>query len=1479
MNTNFLPQIWFISLVTGMLLHARSFAQTNNFFGTSGALNQAVWSRDSLGPFNENFVTTGGGIANFLNNASVAGASLNIAGINVRANVTFSSIAGTISNFSNGIVPIFVDSGFTIDFSSQGFSTASTAGYTKNGLGTLALSGAGYGGGFTLNAGTVILRGINALGNHTNNRLTINGGIIAANASRDLSNRYPQGIFINNNVVFGATTGLASATANLTFNNTMHLSNQMHTILHGNNATVAFLGVITGTGGLHYTRQNNNLTGRFVLGSENTYVGSTIIENTTIQSGAVNPFGANPINLNNRQVIANNATLIADSGFALNHANAGFFIESNGLTINAASNNIFVNCPVYGNGIINKLGAGTLSVGNMLNYTGLLNVQQGNIRGGYESFSSNNSLQLSAGTEFNLNGFSCALKSITGTGTVTNATTDSVTLSIVLNDTTTLFGGQIQNGLGIVSLSKEGNGTYVLSNAQTYSGTTLVKNGTLALENTLASAHIIVERNAVLRIQGNLTLQQLTLHEGSKLEVLDGFTLTIGQLFNCNVLAQLQLDGNITYTPTAGLNYFGNGLLTAGKEWQTTLPRAVIIQPFAEVVNNANKTIPRVFVIAGVLNASTFSFAGRADSLNIIGTVKTANPNGIINVGSTATTFTGYDNGNLFNPAMNVNSTIIFDALGNQLVNGAVNYRHLIVRNGGVKTPIGTLNIDSSLVIDNNTTLNGNNSRIGLATTHLTMHDSAVLIMGSTQTQPHMNGAYNLSNTSTMVFTNNSATAQTVRTGKVFANIVVSGSNVVFPASGVTLLSGCSLRVTAGGSMVVSSQNGLFGLSNAAILTTNAALIQLDSGSTVVFNRSANPSQTISVLNQPYFNLTIAGTGIKNLAGNTIVNGRLTLNSSTLNLGNHQLTLNRNPIVANGNLNARLATLNLLQGADSLPTGLILDGEIATLTIHTNNNFILGLNLTVQNNLTVHAANLQTNGFNLVLNALQASAVFNPNARLTINGGTVNFNNRSVVFKSSVEGTATLGQVTGVLQGAGNITVERYIPARRAFRFLASAITTNNGIANNWQQQMHITGTGGPTNGFDATNSNNPSMFTLNAAMQQWQAVTNTQTQELVQGVGYRLLVRGDRSIDLTNNNAAPTPVILSATGTHLAGDKAYNTQSSPAMASGINQYTLLGNPFHSAVNWQTVTKQDVSPVLHKWRANGGSNNRGLYVSFNALSGISSDNIANRYIGAGYAFMVKTTGPNPQLIIKESDKVEKLQPSVILGKSNAFTGIRLSIYEADTNYADGLVLYEHAQAKVEADDYDSDKWLNPGLSIFTKSANNINMAVNAIPHLGLQNQMPIYINNPENRQYTFVADEVHHTQLNFWLKDAYLGTFTSLFNAAKYDFLIQPNDSKTFVNRFSIVTQLPTTHINEVEASLIASAYPNPFNNVLNLHFGNIDKWVTVKIYSGAGKLIYEQDNINSKQITVHTQTWLPGIYMVNVSGSNGLNKTLKVVK
>jgi hypothetical protein len=105
---------------------------------------------------------------------------------------------------------------------------------------------------------------------------------------------------------------------------------------------------------------------------------------------------------------------------------------------------------------------------------------------------------------------------------------------------------------------------------------------------------------------------------------------------------------------------------------------------------------------------------------------------------------------------------------------------------------------------------------------------------------------------------------------------------------------------------------------------------------------------------------------------------------------------------------------------------------------------------------TTESSTLTTGIYNVTLGS-NASAVFGPQAVLNITGGTTNFNSRPVTLKSSVSGTARIGAITGDnsttgLIGATNVTVERYIPAKRAWRALTSPVSTTTSIYNNWQE-------------------------------------------------------------------------------------------------------------------------------------------------------------------------------------------------------------------------------------------------------------------------------------------------------------------------------------------------------------------------------------------------------------------------------------------
>ncbi|MGB2087343.1 MAG: hypothetical protein ACPHVL_01770, partial [Psychroflexus salarius] len=276
-------------------------------------------------------------------------------------------------------------------------------------------------------------------------------------------------------------------------------------------------------------------------------------------------------------------------------------------------------------------------------------------------------------------------------------------------------------------------------------------------------------------------------------------------------------------------------------------------------------------------------------------------------------------------------------------------------------------------------------------------------------------------------------------------------------------------------------------------------------------------------------------------------------------------------------------------------------------------------------------------------------------------------NNGTFTFKSNGTSTAQLANFTGSI--TGDITVERFIPAKRAFRLLSSSVGGQT-FANAWQQDTHITGTGGATNGFDATSTDNPSLFSFDNSLdpqvvggepQSWQAVTST-SDVISAGTPYRLMVRGDRTIDLADNEASSNATTLSATGTMHTGSY------SPTLATAADNYSFVGNPYQAVVDFGAVTTTNLTGYLYVWDASiSGASGNGGYTVVDASDGSEVTAIspyssaANQYIMPGQAFFVQNTATgNGSITFNEADKATgQTQVSIFSTYTNFYINSRL----------------------------------------------------------------------------------------------------------------------------------------------------------------------------------------------------------------------------
>ncbi|WP_317128747.1 PPC domain-containing protein, partial [Winogradskyella algicola] len=294
-----------------------------------------------------------------------------------------------------------------------------------------------------------------------------------------------------------------------------------------------------------------------------------------------------------------------------------------------------------------------------------------------------------------------------------------------------------------------------------------------------------------------------------------------------------------------------------------------------------------------------------------------------------------------------------------------------------------------------------------------------------------------------------------------------------------------------------------------------------------------------------------------------------------------------------------------------------------------------------------------------------ASLGVSPNVEVTNDG--IVANDGTVTFESDATGSAYIGSGMGMFMG--DFTVERYIPAKRAYRQLGTPVTTSTPISDNWQQDTHITGPAGNTDGFDVTFTGNPSAYIFDNIGYEYVELTNTNATNLIPGTMYHILIRGDRNTDLGDNDATPSETTLHATGELTA-----ENVGSQMIAVNVpeQRFIAVGNPFQSQIDMNTVLttgSTNINPNFY-WVWDPTLGIRGAYTAIMAATGTASTagSDANQYLQAGQAGWVYTAAAGQSSVIfdQTSKNNSGFETSTFTdnGGSTSLSQLRLSLYES-----------------------------------------------------------------------------------------------------------------------------------------------------------------------------------------------------------------------
>lgn len=502
---------------------------------------------------------------------------------------------------------------------------------------------------------------------------------------------------------------------------------------------------------------------------------------------------------------------------------------------------------------------------------------------------------------------------------------------------------------------------------------------------------------------------------------------------------------------------------------------------------------------------------------------------------------------------------------------------------------------------------------------------------------------------------------------------------------------------------------------------------------------------------------------------------------------------------------------------------------------------------------------------------------------LTIAGDITN--NGDLIFVSTATANGELGLVPETSSVSGNATVQRYMKNKRSYRMVSSAVSTTTSIHDNWQEGatsntdnpapgfgIHITGsTIDQQNGFDGTSTGNFSMYKVNVATQQFEAVTNTNVNTLAAGEGYLLFVRGDRTIDLSDNNAS-SETVLRSTGALVTGPY---THSFPNADSG--DFVMFGNPYQSTVNINSVFTGSTNVNSNQYYVYDPSLGAfGSYVTVLLPSGINtSGSSANQYLQPGQGAQAAILGAAPEVIFIENNKAPGNFTSTNRNAMTANDMLTVQLFTTE-NFNNGGALHDSFGilfAEGNNNELTPSDALKP-MNFYENLGINHNGTYLSLE----QREMPqaaevfsLYIAGYQKSNYTLKITIDGLDETFFYLDDYFTGTSTLLEAGENtFSFSVDINDPLSVeTDRFSIRTE---QRLGVADSNLLSGIhlFPNPLNeSVLYINAPRLNgEQLAVNITDITGRTVFDETmECHSNTVSIPIGSGLSsGIYLVNLS-------------
>lgn len=648
---------------------------------------------------------------------------------------------------------------------------------------------------------------------------------------------------------------------------------------------------------------------------------------------------------------------------------------------------------------------------------------------------------------------------------------------------------------------------------------------------------------------------------------------------------------------------------------------------------------------------------------------------------------------------------------------------------------------------------------------------------------------------------------------------------------------------------LTNNNNSQFTLSNTINLSSGNILITNQTGSEFFMNSSS----AVNIPNCAYYNLTLQGSGIKSTTSHLTINNDLTISAGSLSLGTNNLTVTRN-LSTTGSISS---TGNLNLGGNVNFTG--------SATLNGNNN----VNLNGSSAQSFSTASLIP-FYNLTCNnsagVTLSSGTYTLRNILTVSAGNLNAGSNLLTMLSDATSTAIIGNSSGSI--SGSMIMQRFMAPLNVYRKYDLGSCVTSATIDDWDNELYLS-IGAPDNvpgfpGGDGGAGGRYSVFSYNnqsLASNKYEPVLTGTTLQV--GRGYQAII-SDGSTTCTSN-CFPGRVI------DLRGTPNMGTVSLPVFRTGSNGSNLVSNPFQAHIDWNLVSKSNVSNTVY-------------FLEYNGTKSTYFTPSVNPIINPGLGFMCIATGSNPSVSIPQSAKTTSTSSAFgarLNSSEEDLVNLKLRISSTENSeYNEAELVFE----KKSSPGFDLEKDYLYGESLienapvitFTDSGKFI---IRNYFNNDLETAIfPLSISTPVLGNYSFDLEGLYDSNV---YQDAYL-----INNLSKEKYSLTDNKSASIYfdkvenDHFQLVLSKKSSSEDAINSTSNSISVFATSDNLVIKNSANQIQQFELKVYNVLGQLLFEQSNVVSgkSELSIPTEFLKSDIYVVKLRTIEGKEITKKVV-